>query len=59
MRRECFNTVMKKTLPVRNAKIMFARTKPKGVSDVRWRIELRRRKMQDPNMYQDPDYMRL
>ena len=31
------------TAPVSVAVIMNARGKPKGVSDVRWRIELRRR----------------
>lgn len=29
--------------PVSNATIMFARTKPANTSEVRWRIELRRR----------------
>lgn len=43
MSEDCFTAEMKKTRQVSNAKIMSARTKPDGVSDVRWRIELRRR----------------
>lgn len=43
MSEEYFISAMNKTRQVSNAKIMSARTKPDGVSDVRWRIELRRR----------------
>ena len=35
------------SLPVDNAVIKRARRKPKDVSDVRWRMELRRRARED------------
>ena len=35
--------------PVSNATIMYARTKPANTSEVRWRIELRRRA--NPELY--------
>ncbi len=38
-----FRNALEKTAPVSVEIIMKARKKPKGVSDVRWRIELRRR----------------
>ena len=38
-----FRNLMEKIAPVSVEIIMKARKKPKGVSDVRWRIELRRR----------------
>ena len=38
-----FRNALEKTAPVSAAVIMKARKQPKGVSDVRWRIELRRR----------------
>lgn len=43
MSEECFTDDMKRTNPVSTAQIMRAHTKPEGLSDVRWRIELRRR----------------
>lgn len=43
MSEEYFTAAIKRTNPVSNSMIMRAYTKPEGVSDVRWRIELRRR----------------
>lgn len=43
MSEECFTAAMKRTNPVSTAQIMRATTKPDGVSDVRWSMELRRR----------------